>query len=109
MFSRVLCLMLAGCNTDKNLTIWALNSIEVISTTGGNLTQAWIKVNCGKLPDNLRINHNNNGNNKALWMTSFNNLCKHPSPLRKTLKHHVKGWSWRLVTFKPLSLEVTRF
>ncbi|KOM49872.1 hypothetical protein LR48_Vigan08g069900 [Vigna angularis] len=46
--------MLAGCNSDKNLTIWALNSTKVISTTGGNLTQAWIKVNFGKLPDNLK-------------------------------------------------------
>ncbi|KOM34643.1 hypothetical protein LR48_Vigan02g079300 [Vigna angularis] len=68
---RVLCLMYAECNLVKNLTIWALNSIKVISTTGGNLTQAWIKVNFGKLPDNSRTNHNNNGSNKALKSTKF--------------------------------------
>ncbi|KOM49581.1 hypothetical protein LR48_Vigan08g040800 [Vigna angularis] len=75
--------MLAECNSDNNLTIWALDSTKVISTTGGNLTQAWIKVNFGKLPDNWRDYYNSNGSNRALnqkewqrWMTPFNNLCK---------------------------------
>ncbi|KOM51935.1 hypothetical protein LR48_Vigan09g059400 [Vigna angularis] len=57
----VLCLMSAECNFVKNLTIWALNSTKVISTTGGNLTQAWIKANFGTLSDHLIGHHHNNG------------------------------------------------
>ncbi|WVZ10377.1 hypothetical protein V8G54_014907 [Vigna mungo] len=45
----------ARCNTDKNLTIWELNSIKIISTTGGNLIQTWIKANLGKLNSDMLL------------------------------------------------------
>ncbi|KOM29422.1 hypothetical protein LR48_Vigan681s000300 [Vigna angularis] len=96
-------LLFLGCNSDKNLTIWALNSTKVISTIGGNLNQAWIKVNFGKLPDNLRINHNNNGSNNPLyrkegqrWRTHFNSFLQVSISTQKNIEASCKRMEMNL-------------